>query len=79
MRYYRITLMDKRPAKCSVCGSETLKDYWQRGASYIETSLGMAALTETLFYDVEPNESFLIEPVELTEEEYNNAPEFTGF
>lgn len=78
MRYYRITLMNKRPAKCTVCGSETVKEYWQKEANYIETEENMK-YTADLFYDGEDGEAYLIERVEMTEEEFSKLPEFTGF
>ena len=69
--------MNTAPARCGICGSDARHATLIRENSYIEPETGMLNFLD-LLKDGDSS-TFLIEPVNMTKEEYDKAPEFTGF
>ena len=74
MKYFRITQVIERQSPCPVClGSRPIP-----GKGYIADAKTMAD-----FVDAEINgdvgDKYMVEVVEMSEQEFSGLPEFTGF
>jgi len=72
----KVTLIEIQQPKCSVCGSKMIDDIHSRGNSYVETPENVANMVDMI---MDGGSKFLIEPVEMTIEEFKALPEFSGF
>lgn len=76
MKLFRITLVDESQHRCLLCGAKSVNTIHRRGASYIERIENLGNLTDMI---KDGKDAYMIEPVEMTEEDYRAMPEFTGF